>query len=341
MSRRALPAPPVGALDLEVPVTPEPIPRGRSRAAVGLLLLARVVLWALVAVGALRGLLPPGSDGRGAAAPAAIDRQLAGGVAAAFLREYLTVDGDRAGRARRLRRFTASGVDLDRAVALPAATSQYADQLEAVGVRPAPGGAEVTVLAHLLEVRGGSYQDRGTVAMVVPVAGGPGGLAVRGPPWPAPLPVDRSLRAPLPGSVAGPGWTTSGATAARRAARRAVAALLAGDGAALARLGGGTPPATSPLPTGWRAGRVTRVGLGGPAGAPVAQVLVLAAAPQGSARYLVPVRVWFSAGPRGPLVRRVDAGDRGGPVTSAGPVGAVGAVGAVGQAAPATSAGGR
>ena len=319
MSRRALPAPPIGALDLEVPVPPTPVPRGRWRATVGLLLFARVVLWTLVGVGALRGLLPLGSAGRHAAAPAAIDRQLAGGVAAAFLREYLTVDGDRAGRAGRLRRFTAAGVDLDRAVSLPAGTSQYADQLEAVGVRPVAGGAEVTVLAHLLEMGRGGYRDRGTVAMVVPVAGGPGGLAVRGPPWPAPLPVDRSLRAPPSGSAAGSGWTGSGATAARKVARRAVAALLAGDRAALARLGGGTPPAASSLPSGWRAGQVTRVELGGLAGAPVAQVFLLAAAPQGSARYLVPVRVWLSEGPGGPLVRRVDAGGQGGPATLDGP----------------------
>jgi hypothetical protein len=82
-------------------------------------------------------------------------------VAAAFLREYLTVGGDRAARVERLRRFTASGVELHQSVFVPAGVAQYVDQVAVSAVRPVDAGTEVTMLVHLLQMRLGTYRDGG------------------------------------------------------------------------------------------------------------------------------------------------------------------------------------
>jgi hypothetical protein len=127
-------------LPLELLGPPEPPPPVRPCGATVLRTMARVILWSLITIGAVRGLVPglePGRD-RATAVTVAADRQApsataargrqagtstgadAGGagavaaagdrqggaaavdrraeaVAAAFLREYLTVGGDRAG----------------------------------------------------------------------------------------------------------------------------------------------------------------------------------------------------------------------------------------------------
>jgi hypothetical protein len=308
MSRRALPATVADPVDLGLPGPAPPRPVGSA----ALLLLARVLLWALVGLGALRGLLgaPERPDQRPVATavqPAAT--QAASGVAAAFLREYLTVDADRAGRARRLRRFGADGADVARAVLPPPGASQYADQVVPAGVGAAAGRLEVTLLAHVLQLGPDGYRDRGTLAFVVPLVGGPGGLAVQGIPRPVAPPLAPGLALRRPAPAGGP----TGATARRTLeglGRRAAVALLADDAAALARLGGGVPPETRPLPAGWRGGEVAGVELTGPAGTPTVQVLVRATAPDGGADYLVPIRVELAAGPGGPAVRRVDASGR-------------------------------
>jgi hypothetical protein len=279
-----------------------PAPPGGGVAAAVLRALARVVLWALVAVGALRGLLPLAPE---APRPAAVTGATAGqasAVAAAFLREYLTVGGDAAGRAERLGRFTAAGVELDRSVSLPTGVAQYADQVVASEVRPVDGGVEVTVVAHVLLRRPSGYRDAGTLAFVVPLAGGAGGLAVRGAPWPTGVPVVAGR--PVGRSQAAPAGV---AAAASRAARQAVVAVVRRDAGALARLGGGVPPEVRPLPVGWRPVRVGTAEVAGPVAALAARVTVRARAPAG-ATYLVPVQVRLEAGPRGVLVRRVDAG---------------------------------
>jgi hypothetical protein len=91
-------------------------------------------------------------------------------------------------------------------------------------------------------------------------------------------------------------------------ARRAVAAAIAGDGTTLAHLGGGQPPATLPLPSGWRVTGIGSAEVTGPPGAPTALVPVRAHPPAGRASYLVPVRVQLAVGPRGLTVRQVDLG---------------------------------
>jgi hypothetical protein len=295
-------APGADALPEELLATPAPPPPSGSRISGVLRVLARVVLWTLVAVGALRGLLPPVHDpGRPGTAPGAADRQ-ASAVATAFLREYLTVDGDAEGRAERLGRFTAAGVELDPSVSLRAGTTQYADQLVASDVRPVDGGVEVTVLAHLLQLRAGGYRDGGTLGFVVPLAGGTGGLVVRDAPRPASLPVAAGRRLersqPVPAAMA---------RAAARVARQAVLAMAEDDAAALARLGGGAPPAVRPLPRGWRPAGVGTAEVTGPVSSLTARVALRAIAPAG-ARYLVPVRVRLDAGPHGIVVLQVDAG---------------------------------
>jgi hypothetical protein len=298
MSRRALPAPVADPVDLG-PTGPAGSPRWVGSAA--LRLLARVLLWSLIGLGALRGLAGPTERRQPAAAVQPAWSQAASGVAATFLREYLTVDGDRAGRARRLRRFSPAGIDLGRAVLPPEGVSQYADQVAPIGVRPVGSGLEVTMLAHLLELGPDGYRDAGTVAFVVPLVGGAGGMAVGGAPRPTALPLDPGVAPSRPAPLGGP------ARAAEGLARRAVVALLAGDAAELARLGGGVPPVTRPLPAGWRAGAVAEVALAGPSSAPTVEVLVRATAPGGRARYLVPVAVEFVTGAGRPTVRRVDA----------------------------------
>jgi hypothetical protein len=292
----------VDALAPELLAPPAAPPPPASRSSRLLRALARVVLWTLVAVGALRGLLPPVHDpAHPGAGPAAADRQAAA-VATAFLREYLTVDGDAAGRAERLGRFTVAGLELDGSVSPRAGTTQYADQLVASDVRPVDGGVEVTVLAHVLQVGADGYRDGGTLGFVVPLAGGSGGLAVRDAPRPASLPLAGGLRVgrsqPVPAPVA---------QAAARTARQAVVAVVRADAVALTRLGGGTPPAVRPLPRGWRATGVGTAEVTGPVSSLTARVVLRARAPAGT-RYLVPVLVRLEARPPGVVVLQVDVG---------------------------------
>jgi hypothetical protein len=143
--------------------TPEPPPPARPRGSRLLRTLARVILWSLIAVGALRGLVPSPVAGPGPAAPATPpgDRQ-AEAVAAAFLREYLTVGEDPAARVERLGRFTVAGLDLRRAVLMPAGAVQCADHVVASGSRPTGAGIEVTVLAHVLQIRSAPTETAGS-----------------------------------------------------------------------------------------------------------------------------------------------------------------------------------
>jgi hypothetical protein len=91
-------------------------------------------------------------------------------------------------------------------------------------------------------------------------------------------------------------------------AHQAVVALVTGDQAALARLGGGRPPPTRQLPPGWRAISVSPAEVTGPAGALAAEVPVRARPPTGPVTYSLPVQVQLSAGARGITVRWIDAG---------------------------------
>jgi hypothetical protein len=265
--------------------------------------LARAALWSLIVVGALRGLLPaPQSSSPEAPAGPGDDRR-AEAVAAAFLREYLTVAGDRTARAGRLGRFTVAGADLGRSVSVPDGEAQYADLVVPAGSRPVASGIEVTVLAHVLLLRSGAYRDGGTLAFVVPLAVRPEGAAVTGRPRPTTVPFAARLSLPRP-----PALPPELAPAAGRMGRQAVAAAVAGDVTTLARLGGGRPPSTFPLPSGWRMTGVGSAEVVGPAGAPTALVPVRARPPAGHASYLVPARVQLAVGPRGLTVRQVDLG---------------------------------
>ena len=99
---------PAGVLFPELLTTPEPAPPARGRGARLLRVAARVLLWSLIAVGAVRGLMPapsgpaPTRSARAGSAPASVvagsarssPHQQAGAVAAVFLREYLTVGED-------------------------------------------------------------------------------------------------------------------------------------------------------------------------------------------------------------------------------------------------------
>jgi hypothetical protein len=285
----------------------EPAPPARSRGSRLLRTLARVALWSLIAAGALRGLLPSPSGPSAvrlplpavAADPSADRRGEA--VAAAFLREYLTVGDDRTGRDRRLGQFTAAGIELGGSVSVPEGVAQYADLVAPAGSRPVAGGTEVTVLAHVLQVRSGAYQDGGTVAFVVPLAVRGGRVAVAGRPRPTASPLASGLAPPRPRAA-----PAAVSRLAGRMARHAVVALVAADGTTLDRLGGGRRPAIRPLPSGWRATRVGDAEVTGTAGALVAQVAVRVQPPVGSTSYVVPVRVQFAAGPR-LTVRQVDA----------------------------------
>jgi hypothetical protein len=290
--------------------------------------LARVLLWSLITVGAVRGLLPdqagptagamrgllPGHAGPAATGAAATgqpptvaveppERDRAEAVAAAFLREYLTVGEDRAARARRLGDLTVRGVDLGRAVEVPAGVAQYADLVVPAGIRPVAGGVEVTVVAHLLQTRSEGYRDGGMLAFVVPLAVRREGIGVTGRPRPTAVPVGPRLS--LPRSPAAP---PSMSELAGRVAHQAVVALVSGDQAALTRLGGGRPPSARQLPPGWRAASVGPAAVTGPAGSLTAEVPVRARPPTGSVSYSVPVQVQLRAGPRGITVRRVDGG---------------------------------
>jgi Conjugative transposon protein TcpC len=294
-----------GVLFPELADTTEPAPPVRSHGSRVLRLAARVVLWGLIVaggVGGARGLLPTGySQGTAVGADPADRRGEA--VAAAFLREYLTVGDDPAARERRLSRFAVAGADLQGLVSAPAGLNQYVDQVVVAGSRRAAGGVEVTVLAHVLQVRSGAYRDGGTLAFVVPVAVLPRGVAVRGRPRPTALPIASGGALPAPRAA-----PTARSRPAGRLARRAVDAFVAGDGTRLARLGGGRHPSTRGLPAGWHAIGVGDAEVTEAPGALVAEVAVRVRPPTGPVSYVVPVRVHLTAGPKGLTVGRIDAG---------------------------------
>jgi hypothetical protein len=292
----------------------EPAPAARRHGSRVLRALARLALWSLIAAGALRGLVPaldrpaierPAAE-RPGPGPAAVepsgDRR-AEAVAAAFLREYLTVGDDRAARAERLHRFAAAGVDLGGSVSVPDGVAQYADQLVVAGSSPVAGGIEVTVLAHVLQVRSGAYRDGGTLAFVVPLAARREGVAISGRPRPTALPIASGPSPPRPRPA-----PASLSRLAGGVARQAVAALIAADVTTLTRLGGGRAPSTRPLPSGWRGTRVGDAEVTEGPGALLAQVPVRVRPPAGQASYVVPVRVRLTAGPRGLTVRQIDGG---------------------------------
>jgi len=230
---------------------------------------ARVLLWSLIAVGALRGLMPvPAAPAPAASADPRPDRR-AEAVAVAFLREYLTVGDDQAARTGRLAPFTGTGVDLRGSVSVPAGVAQYADLVVAAGSRTVAGGVEVTVLAHVLQVRSGTYHDGGTLAFVVPLAIHQQGIAIRDRPRPTTVPVASGSSPPRPQPA-----PAALSQEARSVAHQAVVAFVTEDQATLDRLGGGRAPSTRPLPAGWRATSVGRAEVTGPAGALAAQVPV-------------------------------------------------------------------
>jgi hypothetical protein len=319
-----------GVLFPELLAASEPFPPAQPRRPRLFRVLARVLLWSLITVGAIRGFLPAPAPSRSAAAVSApatpagppVARR-AEAVAAAFLREYLTVGEDRAARARRLRQLTVRGVDLGGSLAVPADVAQYADLVVAAGSRPVAGGVEVTVIAHVLQVRADTYRDGGTLAFVVPMAVQREGVAVAGVPGPTTAPVASQLLLPRPPAV-----PASLSRVAERAAHQAVVAFVTNDKAALARLGGGRAPSTRPLPSGWRVVSVSPAEVTGPTGEHPAQaagpggalegrgtgprlaaeVAVRARPPTGPATYLLPVRVQMEAGPQGITVRQIDGG---------------------------------
>jgi hypothetical protein len=172
--------------------TPEPAPPARPRGSRILRTLARIILWSLIAVGALRGIVPTSRAAPDQLAANASDRR-AEAVATAFMREYLTVGSDRAARAERLGRFTVDGLDLRRSVSIPAEAAQYTDHVVASGSRPLGGGIEVTVLAHVLQIRSGTYYDIGMLAFAVPLVVRHEGVLVTGRPRPVRLPVASGL----------------------------------------------------------------------------------------------------------------------------------------------------
>lgn len=300
---------PTGVLFPELLGTSEPAPPVQSRGSRLLGVLARVVLWSLIAVGAVRGVMPapqrPAPAAAAAPAPGGSrdDRQAAA-VATAFLREYLTIGDDQVGRAQRLDQFTAAGVDLRRSASLPAGVAQYADLVAAAGSRPAAGGIEVSVLAHVLQVRsGGAYRDGGTLAFVVPMAVRRQGIAVSGLPRPIPLPVASAMSLPRPQAP-----PTDLSRAAGRLARQAVVALVAGDMSTVTRLGGGRRPSTHPIASGWRVVSVGTAEVTGPPQALSAEVPIRVRPAAGTASYLLPVHVRLQAGPGGLTIRQVEAG---------------------------------
>jgi hypothetical protein len=311
-----MPAPPfTSSLDALRPQETHPPPPPPSR---GLRIVARVVLWTLLGVVGLHAVLPAPATPRGASSTRVSGEssdplrprsqtsavaQLAMATAAAFLREYLTVDRRREDRPGRLKRYLARGVDLEDAVTADPGISQSTDLVVPAAVRSTKGGVEVTVIAHLLRTAEGPAQDGGTVAFVVPMIPGDQGIAVGGIPRPTALPIDPALAASRP--VALPA-VLARATAA--AAGRAVAAVLNGDRATLAKLGGGSTPVVHPFPDGWRPVGIATIRPMGPPGAPTAEVLVRARPPVGGIEYLVPVRVSVRSGTGAPAIREVDAG---------------------------------
>lgn len=301
MREPSSPAAAAGVLFPELLGTSEPAPPMRSWGPWVLRALARIVLWTLIAAGAFRGLVPAPHDPSPAAGR--WDDRRGEAVAAAFLREYLTVGGDRTARADRLGELAVAGADLRGTVAVPAGVAQYVDQVVPAGSALIAGGVEVTVLAHVLQVRSGIYRDAGTLAFVVPLAVQGDRVAVRAPPRPSALPTAPNLSLPRPSEV-----PSALAQAAGRMARQAVAAWAAADVGALARLGGGRTPATRPLPPGWHVTGVGGADVSGPAGAPTAQVTVRVRPPMGSATYVIPVQVQLVAGHGGLTVRRIEGG---------------------------------
>ena len=289
-----------GVLFPELADTSGPAPPARSRGSRVLRVAARVVLWGLIAAGALRGLLPTAEQPEPPPAGHPADRRVEA-VAAAFLREYLTVGDDRAARARRLSQFSVAGTELRGSVSVPDGVAQYVDHVVAAGSSPVAGGIEVTVLAHVLQVRSGTYRDGGTLAFVVPLTVLPRGVAVSGRPRPtvSPIASGRSRASPqaAPAALSRP---------AGHLARQAVAAFVAADGTALTRLGGGRPPSAHPLPAGWRAIAVGGADVTGTRGALAAEVAVRIRPPTGQASYVVPVRVDLATGPSGLTVRRIN-----------------------------------
>jgi hypothetical protein len=308
---------PAGVLFPELLASPEPAPSARGRGAKLLKVLARALLWSLITVGAVRGLMPvpsgptpmrssPAGPAPSAAVAGSVEpsgHQQAEAVAATFLREYLTVGEDRAARAQRLSQLSARGVDLRRSVSLPAGVAQYADLVVPAGSRPVAGGVEVTVVAHVLHLRSDVYTDGGTLAFVVPLAVRPEGTAVAGRPRPTSVPVASRLVLPRPAAV-----PASLSQLAGRVAHQAVVALVNGDKAALARLGGGRAPPARPLPSGWRTVSVGPAQVTRTAGELAAEVPVRARPPTGPASYFLPVRVQLEAGPQGVTVRQIDGG---------------------------------
>jgi hypothetical protein len=289
-----------GVLFPELADTSEPAPPVRSRSSRVLRVAARVVLWGLIAAGALRGLLPTPTHPDPRPLGQLVDRR-GEAVATAFLREYLTVGDDRAARARRLSQFTVAGTELRGSVSVPAGVAQYVDHVVAAGSSPVAGGIEVTVLAHVLQVRSGAYRDGGTLAFVVPVAELPRGVAVSGRPRPTGVPIASGMSPSRPQKA-----PTALSRPASRVARQAVAAFVAADGTALARLGGGRPPSAHPLPAGWHATGVGAAEVTETRGALAAQVAVRLRPPTGQASYVVPVRVDLAAGPSGLTVLRIN-----------------------------------
>jgi len=304
---------PRGVLFPELLAPSEPAPPARPRGARLLKGLARVLLWSLITVGAVRGLTPdragpaqtgPATSGPVSASSAeAPERHRAEAVAAGFVREYLTVGEDRATRAQRLGQLTVRGVDLRRSVAVPTGVAQYTDLVVPAGSRSVVGGVEVTVVAHVLQVRSDGYRDGGTLAFVVPLAVRREGIGVAGRPRPTTVPFGSRLSLPSPRAL-----PPSMSRLARQVAHQAVVALVTSDKAALARLGGGRAPSTRPLPSGWRAVSIGPAEVTGPAGAPAAQVPVRARPPTGPVSYSLPVRVQLKAGPQGVTVQQVDGG---------------------------------
>ncbi len=187
MRRPVPPEPPVVLL----PDTDDLPPPPREAAPRVLRLATRVVLWTgLAAAVAHAFLASPIGRGQPPAEPGQ-----AGAVAAAFVRDYLTAAADRAAWRSRLARYLAAGAEPGPMPRPPAGGTAYADQAWPAGTRAVPGGFEVTVLVHMLEVRPGAFRDAGTRAVLVRVRAGRRGVAVSGPPRPASLPVDPTLRA--------------------------------------------------------------------------------------------------------------------------------------------------
>jgi hypothetical protein len=108
--------------------------------------------------------------------------------------------------------------------------AQYADQLVVAGSSPVAGGIEVTVLAHVLQVRSGAYRDGGTLAFVVPLAARREGVAISGRPRPTALPIASGPSPPRPRPA-----PASLSRLAGGVARQAVAALIAADVTTLTR----------------------------------------------------------------------------------------------------------